>query len=140
MVLALRDWFMFFFFSSSTLYLEPTMETLTDGSEKAKFKSWQGKKWLVLGWIKTTTRKIGYELFQGCATAWKAWLILDERLAPTMPLLSKRIRDELRYMKKKSDQSIAKYLNKVKSLYSILSNAGHTSDDNDITNTTILTA
>lgn len=62
----------------------------------------------------------------------KPEVILEERLAPTMSVISKGIRGELHYMRKRNDQPMSEYLNKIKSLYSIPSTSGRTSNDINI--------
>lgn len=54
-----------------------------------------------------------------------------------MPVFFKGIKEELRYMRNRSEQSMFEYFNKIKSLYLIVTTTGRPCDDLDIINTVI---
>lgn len=80
----------------------PSKKTKTS-DVNPKHTVWANRNQLVLGWIKMMAGNVGFQLIQCCTMAREAWLILEERRAPTSLILAKAICDELCCIKKSAD-------------------------------------
>ncbi|XP_008240318.1 PREDICTED: GATA zinc finger domain-containing protein 14-like [Prunus mume] len=101
---------------------------LADGSINPAYS----KDKLVLSWIKATSSPQIKTLLIPCTTASEAWSLLDKRLSPLSKTYIRTQRDQIRTLKKESENTVAEYLMHAKSLYDSLVAAGSQMTDEEL--------
>ncbi|CAL8083552.1 unnamed protein product [Prunus armeniaca] len=101
---------------------------LADGSINPAYS----KDRLVLSWIKATSSPQIKTFLIPCTTASEAWSLLDKRLSPLSKTYVCNLRDQIRTLKKESENTVAEYLMHDKSLYDSLVAAGSQMTDEEL--------
>lgn len=73
----------------------------------------------MLSWIKSTSSSIKTLLIP-CNAAQEAWTLLEKRLSPISKNHVRNLRDQIRTLKKTSQQSVSDYLIHAKSIFDLL--------------------